>query len=217
MSRKFDAVIFDLDGTLLNTLEDLADAANAALAARGLPLHPVEAYRFFVGSGVRELMRRAAPENMPEPALRDLVEGMRGQYAANWANKTQPYTGIVPMLQRLASLALPVAVLSNKPHDFTLLCVRRFFPNIAFARVQGCPEEGKPKPDPSLALDIAGEFGLRPGRVLFLGDSSIDMDTARAAGMIPAGALWGFRPEAELKAHGAEVLLAAPEELFHYI
>ena len=217
MARNFDAFIFDLDGTLLNSLDDLADAANEALAARGLPGHPVQAYRFFIGNGTRMLMRRAAPEGTAEPGLAELVEDLHENYAANWADKTRPYVGIVPMLGRLSSFGLPMAVLSNKPHDFTTLCVGRFFPDIAFDRVQGCPEGGKPKPDPSLALDIAGKFGVQPERVLFLGDSSVDMDTARAAGMTPAGALWGFRTEEELKAHGAKILIDAPEQIFSFL
>lgn len=217
MHGNFDAFIFDLDGTLLNSLADVADAANAALTARGFPAHPEDAYRFFIGNGTRTLMRRAAPEGTDEETVTILLEGMHAHYAKNWAGKTRPYPGIMPMLERLSALGPPLAVLSNKPHAFTMLCVRRFFPDIPFSRVQGCPEGGSPKPDPALALDIAAEFGVEPPRVCFLGDSNVDMDTARAAGMVPVGALWGFRPESELRRHGAAVLLSLPEQLFMYI
>lgn len=217
MKRAFDACIFDLDGTLLNSLEDLADAANYALAQQGLPTHPRDAYRYFVGNGTRILMRRAAPEGTGEREQERLLADMHARYAVNWAYKTRPYEGILLMLKGLAAMGLPLAVLSNKPHTFTLLCIEHFFPDIAFARVQGCPEGGRPKPDPGLALDIARYLELEPSRILFLGDTDVDIKTALAAGMIPAGALWGFRTEDELKEYGAKILLRTPGDLLSLI
>lgn len=211
------AVFFDLDGTLLDTLEDLADAGNLALAARGFPSHPVDAYRFFVGDGMETLMRRAAPPDTDEASLDLLTKAMREQYGRNWARKTRPYAGIVAMLEWLASRSMPMAVLSNKPHEFTLLTVERFFPRTPFALVQGSPEGGRAKPEPAMALSMAKSLGLAPAEVLFMGDSRTDMDTAVAAGMLPAGVLWGFRPKSELLAHGARVLLEEPADLFNYI
>ena len=216
MERNIEAFIFDLDGTLLDSLEDMADAGNAALVGHGFPAHPAEAYRFFIGNGTRMLMRRAAPEGTAEAVVETLLRDMHDNYAESWANKTRPYPGIMAMLEGLVARGFPLAVLSNKPHAFTTLCVRRFFPDIPFARVQGCPEQGKPKPDPALALDIARELGAAPARILFLGDSSVDMDTAGAAGMVRGAALWGFRPESELRDHGAEILLERPENIFDY-
>lgn len=207
------ALLFDLDGTLLDTLDDLADAVNAALREAGFAEHPVDAYRYFVGDGMETMLRRAAPANAPDEALGALALGLRKSYAANWDAKTKPYPGIVPMLEALAQTGLPFAVLSNKPQEFTELCVRRFFPGIAFTAVKGSPKGGKAKPDPAMALALASDFGVRPGEVLFVGDSSVDMDTATAAGMIPAGALWGFRTEQELVEHGARVLLGGPKDI----
>ena len=203
MPLQAGAVIFDLDGTLLDSLDDLADSANAILEEHGFAPHPVDAYRFFVGEGMETLMRRAAPANADESVVRLLLEGMRERYGRHWARKTRPYAGVITMLKGLTALSVPLAVLSNKPHDFTELAVRHFFPETVFARVQGSPKGGRAKPDPSLALGIAADFGLKPERVLFMGDSRIDMDTATAAGMIPAGVLWGFRPKSELLALGA--------------
>lgn len=209
-------IIFDLDGTLLDSLEDLADASNAVLVAEGLATHPAGAYRFFVGDGMQNLMRRAAP-SATEEEVRRLVAAMGREYAENWAVKSRPYEGIAAMLEGVRARGLPMAVLSNKPHVFTERVVGHFFPEADFVRVQGSPENGRAKPDPSLALDIARTMALPPKRVLFVGDSSTDMDTAAAAGMIPVGVLWGFRPEDELRAHGAQTLLARPEDLFDYI
>lgn len=214
LCTRVKAVIFDLDGTLLDTLADLADAGNAALLAHGLPAHDADAYRLFVGDGMETLMRRAAPEGTAPEALHALVAAMRAEYARNWARKTTPYSGIVSMLDRLCSLAVPIVVLSNKPHDFALLTVSHFFPAVPFARVQGSPAGGKAKPDPALALDVARSLRVQPEDTLFVGDSSVDMDTATAAGMVPAGVLWGFRTERELLAHGARHLLADPGDIF---
>lgn len=207
------ALVFDLDGTLLDTLEDLADAVNAALREAGFAGHPVDAYRYFVGDGMETMLRRAAPAGTGDAALAALALGLRKTYAANWDAKTRPYPGVQTMLEALARAGLPFAVLSNKPQDFTALCVRRFFPGIAFTAVQGSPRGGKAKPDPAMALALAQSFGVSPAEVLFVGDSSVDMDTATAAGMIAAGALWGFRTRDELVAHGARVLLEKPGDV----
>lgn len=214
MTLRPAAIIFDLDGTLIDSLEDLADSANAVLEKQGFAPHPADAYRFFVGEGMETLIRRAAPSGTDDGTIARLVEGMRERYGKNWSRKTRPYEGIMPMLERLGAFSLPLAVLSNKPHDFTELTVKHFFPNVVFAKVLGSPRGGRAKPDPSLALGIAADFGLRPEDVLFVGDSRTDMDTATAAGMVLAGALWGFRPASELLAHGAKILLERPERLF---
>ena len=217
MPSPIQALIFDLDGTLLNSLDDLADCANTVLAEQGFAAHPVDAYRFFVGNGVEHLMRRAAPDNTPEPVLARLVQAMREEYGQHWARKSKVYDGIQPMLRTIAARPLPMAVLSNKPHELTEITVRHFFPDIPFARIQGSPRGGRAKPDPTLALAIAAHLGAEPEHTLFIGDSCTDMLTATAAGMIPTGVLWGFRPESELLAHGAKILLEQPETLFGHI
>ena len=211
------AFFFDLDGTLLDTLEDLAEAVNTVLAGAGYPVHPVEAYKFFVGDGMETLLRRAAPEGTDQEALSGLMKNMREEYGRNWANKSRPYPGIMSMLSGLAERGISLSVLSNKPHEFTLLTVRHFFPEVPFAMIQGSPEGGRAKPDPALAFTMAGELGCNSSEVTFMGDSSTDMKTAVGAGMFPVGVLWGFRPASELTQHGAKLLLERPAQIFDHL
>lgn len=211
---RYHAILFDLDGTLLNTLRDLADAANHALTAQGFPAHPVDAYRYFVGEGAQNLVTRALPEAArTEAAIQRALALFRDAYAQNWNAHTRPYPGVPELLAALRARRLPLAVLSNKPNDFTQQCVHALLPDGEFACVFG-QREGRPrKPDPSGALEIAATLGVTPADVLYVGDSGIDMQAARAAGMFPVGALWGFRDKAELLANGAQALIARPEEL----
>jgi phosphoglycolate phosphatase len=206
------AVIFDLDGTLLNTLEDLADAVNLVLTQSGLPPHPVDAYRHFVGEGVSVMIRKAAAP--ADPDLAPLLERMKIAYGTGWARKTVPYPGIMPMLERLGALGIPLAVLSNKPEPFTRIMVEHFFPGGMFANIRGQREGVPRKPDPRAALDIAGHFGVPPESVWFMGDSKTDMETAARAGMFSVGVTWGFRDEAELRAHAARAVIHRPEDVF---
>ena len=219
MTMKYpcSAVFFDLDGTLLDSVQDLADATNSALRAFDLPEHPVHAYNYFVGDGFEMLIQRAAPADA-DPELRQRVmEQAREAYRRNWANTSTPYEGIPEMLEELQKRAIPLAVLSNKPHEFTLATMRHFFPAFRFARIQGSPPDLRAKPDPALALKMLRELGLAAHNVLFLGDTNVDMITAVNAGMLPVGVLWGFRPEEELRQHGARLVLGKPAELFRYI
>lgn len=211
------AVVFDLDGTLINSLEDLADTTNEALRAFGLPPRPVDSYRYFVGEGIETMVRRAAPPDTDEESLARITERARREYSANWARKTGPYEGIMEMLAGLLERNIPLMVLTNKRHDFTLEVMNHFFPHIPFARIQGSPPGGTAKPDPALALAMAKELGLAPDSIMFIGDSKVDMNTAGNAGMIPVGALWGFRPKSELVESGAKVLLEKPVDLFQHI
>ena len=208
------AVIFDLDGTLANTLEDLADCVNRALAAYSLPVHPLEPYKYFVGMGGEHLIRSAAPEGTPPSLLAEIGACYKGEYAKGWAVKSRPYEGIADMLERLESMRVPMAVLSNKPQIFTGDFVRHFFPETPFAVVQGSPEGGVAKPDPAMALAIAKTLGLAPEVIAFVGDTRTDMETATNAGMRPVGVTWGFRPEKELLDFGARVLLSRPAAIF---
>ena len=188
------AVLFDLDGTLLDTLDDLADATNAALAELGLPQHPTGAYKYFVGDGFEQLVRRAiGEEHLTEALLARGIELARCEYARCWAEKTQPYPGIPELLDELGRRGIPMAVLSNKPHEFTRLCVTRLLSHWRFQVIQGAVPDLARKPDPGGALAIAAGMGLAPGEVLYLGDTNTDMQTAAAAKMFAVGALWGFR------------------------
>jgi phosphoglycolate phosphatase len=212
---KYDAVLFDLDGTLLDTLEDLADAANGALESRGLPTHPLDAYRYFVGDGVRKLMLRALPDERAGDSVfvDDMVGRMRHRYSENWDNKTQPYEGVPELLTGLAEKGIPFCVVSNKPQDFTDLCVEKLLGEWTFAAVLGVSQAVPPKPDPTGARQAAETLGISPERFLYLGDTNTDMKTATAAGMLPVGAAWGFRPIEELQANGARAIAQHPTDL----
>jgi phosphoglycolate phosphatase len=211
------AVFLDLDGTLLDSVQDLADAANAALRAFKLPEHPVHAYKYFVGDGFEMLIERASPKNTdPDLRLR-IMRHAREEYRRNWAKSSKPYPGIPEMLAKLQKRKIPLIVLSNKPHELTLPVMQHFFPSIRFARIQGSPPGIRAKPDPALALAILQELGLEAREVLFMGDTGVDMTTAVNAGCFPVGVLWGFRTGEELRRHGARLILGKAEELFAHI
>jgi phosphoglycolate phosphatase len=213
----YQAVLFDLDGTLLDTLADLGNAVNRVLAARGLPTHPLDAYRYFVGEGARLLVTRALPENRRDAApIAACLAGFQADYDQNWQVETRPYPGVADMLDALSARGLKLAVLSNKPHDFTQRCVRELLPRWTFDPVFGLRETVPRKPDPAGAIEIAARLNIPPANFLYLGDTATDMQTARAAGMFPVGALWGFRSAQELAESGAEVLLEEPEGLLGF-
>jgi phosphoglycolate phosphatase len=209
-----EGVIFDLDGTLLDSLDDLADSMNAVLQGHGLPTHPVEAYRFFVGDGIARLVERALPEQRREPEfLKTCVEQMKARYDAGWAAKTRPYPGIEELLGALSLRTVPCAILSNKPDAFTQVMVKTLLKPWRFAVVRGELEGVPRKPDPRGALLVCEQLGIEPQRVAFVGDSGVDMQTAVAAGLLAVGVTWGFRPVAELKEQGAQKICAQPRDL----
>ncbi|MCX6908944.1 MAG: HAD family hydrolase [Verrucomicrobia bacterium] len=211
---KYKAVLFDLDGTLLDTLEDLADSMNASLARVGAPPHPVANYRYFVGDGVLTLCHRVLPaDRRDEATIKAAAAAMRDEYGQRWAAKTRPYPGIPELLDALTARGVAMAVLSNKNNDFTKLCVEKLLGRWRFDAVQGLDETIHKKPDPSGALSVAQRLKLAPADFLYLGDTNTDMKTAVAAGMFPVGALWGFRTAEELTTHGAKVLIAQPMDL----
>jgi phosphoglycolate phosphatase len=211
---RFSAVIFDLDGTLLDTIDDLTDAMNAALAAMGFPTHSVERCKHFIGDGVRLYVERALPPHArDEQTILKMIDRYRREYSARWRSKTRPYEGVPELLDLLRTRNIPAAVLSNKPHDFTKVCVQRLLPQWQFAAVLGEGPDVPKKPDASGALAIARQLGLAPREVLYVGDTNTDMRTAVAAGMYPVGALWGFRTAGELLDAGAAKLIERPLDL----
>ncbi|MFP4053458.1 MAG: HAD family hydrolase [Phycisphaerae bacterium] len=215
----YEAVLFDLDGTLLDTLEDLADSANAALEARGLPTHPLDAYRFFVGDGMRNLVRRTLPaEAAADEGFVDTVLGeMKHAYSERWDARTRPYDGVPALLDGLAERGVKTCIVSNKPHDFTVLCVERLLPGWRFHAIQGVSDDVPPKPDTTGTLRSARTLGVPPQRFLYLGDTNTDMKTANAAGMFAVGAAWGFRPVEELRENGARAIAARPTDLLEML
>ncbi|MBN2158110.1 MAG: HAD family hydrolase [Spirochaetes bacterium] len=206
------ALLSDLDGTLLDTLHDIASSMNAALEQNGFPVHPVESYKRFIGGGVGELARRVLPDGEDDAALVNKMSmEMRSEYALRWRDKTRLYPGIAMMLDCLCEQNIRLAVLSNKPDDFTRLICDHFLAPWNFDVIRGASDAYPKKPDPTTALMIAAEMEVKPRRFIYLGDSGTDMQTAVAAGMYPVGVLWGFREADELLGGGAKVLLHSPE------
>ncbi len=208
------AVLFDLDGTLLDTLADIASCTNLVRAELGLPPHLKEAYKSFVGDGLTELLRRAFPARaLRGPGLKERVRRFEQIYEAHSMDETRPYPGVARMLDGVARRGLPMAVVSNKPQRFTQECVSRLLPRWRFSVVRGARLKVPLKPDPVGPLAAARVMGVRPGAVLYLGDTCVDMKAAVAAGMFPVGALWGFRDAEELERFGARALIRRPGEL----
>jgi phosphoglycolate phosphatase len=213
--KNIELVIFDLDGTLLDTIEDLGDSVNEVLRRRQFPEHSYHDYREYIGDGMEMLIRRALPREVasdPE-AVSEVLADYQVAYGRNWNNKSRPYDGIPECLDRLTQKGLRLAVLSNKPDHFTRLCVSELLPDIDFTMVCGDREGIARKPDPGGALAIAGQIGVDAERTLFAGDSNVDITTAVRAGMVPVGVLWGFRAEDELRAAGALHLVSKPDEI----
>lgn len=211
---RFSAVLFDLDGTLLDTLADIAHSANRVLAELGFPTHEVDAYRQFVGEGLVVLFRKALPAEVNADEVMDrCAAGFREAYGREWNVRTRPYDGIRELLDTLAARPVEMAVLSNKPDAFTRRCVREYFSQYTFRAVFGQRDGVPRKPDPAGAFEIVDKMGIPADQFLYLGDSAIDMKTATAAGMYAVGALWGFRSLEELQQSGARAVISRPAEL----
>ncbi len=206
------AIIFDLDGTLLDSLADIADSMNRVLAALGLPEHPHEAYRYFVGEGMATLVARALPpEQREQPTIREqALTAMRREYGRNWRNQTRPYPQIPELLTALNRQGVTLTVLSNKPQEFTDQAVADLLAPHQFAAVRGARADTPQKPDPTGALALVAQLALPVTDLLYVGDSGIDMETAKRAGIFAIGVLWGFRPAEELRDHGADALISHP-------
>jgi phosphoglycolate phosphatase len=215
---KVAAVIFDLDGTLLNTLKDLSDCHNRVLVSQGFPPHPNSSYKYFIGDGARKCVERSLPEAArTEQIINRCVKLQAQDYANNWHVATEEYEGTTSLLKELSEHKIKIGVLSNKDHHFTELCIHHFFPNITFDVIQGHASGVPHKPDPSGALKIAAAMRLDSRDIVLLGDSAMDMMTAVAANMRGIGALWGFRAETELVKAGAAAVIDAPLQLLDLI
>jgi phosphoglycolate phosphatase len=209
------AVLFDLDGTLLDTLEDLGDSMNAVLHSLGYPPHGMDSYRFFVGDGVEILARRSLPEHvrLDDAVVRDCATRMRAEYGRRWKDKSHLYDGMPELLDGLAQRGVKSAILSNKPHPAVVEVVEHFFKRWHFDAALGARPGVPIKPDAGAALEVARLMAVPPEAFLYVGDTNTDMATAVAAGMFPVGALWGFRTEEELRGAGARVMAARPQEI----
>jgi phosphoglycolate phosphatase len=212
------AVLFDLDGTLLDTLADLANAMNQALCNLGYPVHAQECYKTAVGDGVHLLAERVLPKEhqTPETVAR-LVREMQQIYSRNWMNQTRPYAGIQDLLTELSRREISAAVLSNKPDDKTQICVDHYFTKNQFAFVMGATQAFPLKPAPDAAMHIMQELSIPASQWVYLGDTNTDMLTARNAGIKAVGVTWGFRDARELREAGAELIIDHPMALLDHM
>lgn len=211
---KYKAVMFDLDGTLLDTLEDIADSMNSVLSHLGFRTHPVEAYKYFIGDGMEKLIERTLPESERSRANQDrILPLLKEQYEQRWRSKTEPYEGIFDLLRTLSKMGAKTTVFSNKPDEATRMAINHFFTDSPFEVVRGARNDTPRKPNPEGALIIADQMNIAPKDFLYAGDTSTDMQTAEAAGMFAVGVSWGFREEEELIAHGARVVINHPLDL----
>lgn len=207
-------VIFDLDGTLVNSLDDLGNACNKALEMFGFPPHPMDSYRYFVGNGVPMLIRRALPESTrTEECTAKVKKEFDRIYGSAYNVCTRPYEGIADTLEKLSANGVLTAVLSNKPDNFTKAIISDMFGENTFNLVAGKKDGVPPKPDPAAALSIMESLGVLPLKTLFAGDSAVDMQTAKNAGCRSIGCTWGFRPLSELLENNADYIADTPEQI----
>ena len=211
-------VIFDLDGTLLNTIDDLAMSTNHALRLFGYPEHSLAEYRFFVGNGITTLIERALPE---EARQKNLIYQLRKAFIASYqlhkTDLTQPYPGIPELLTHLNDQGITLAVASNKYHQGTIELIRHFFGEKLFSVVLGQRENIPVKPDPAIVYEILSQTDTSPAETLYVGDSGVDMQTARNSHLTSIGVSWGFRSRKELKENGADYIVDSPEEILEKI
>ncbi|MEL1252848.1 HAD family hydrolase [Flavobacterium sp. DGU38] len=214
---KYKGIIFDLDGTLVNSLEDISDAMNKVLKGLNYPTHTYETYQYFIGSGLRNLVSKALPAtNNSEEQIEICFECMINEYREICTLKTKPYDGIVELLENLTSQNIKMAVFSNKADELTKKIASEIFPN-HFDTAVGLSTEALKKPNPFEALEIGKKWNLKPEEILFVGDSDIDMQTAVNANMFPVGVTWGYRTEEELKNSGAKVVVNRASELMEIL
>ena len=212
------SILFDLDGTLLNTLEDLGTSLNNVLERDGHPTHTMDTYRLFVGEGAERLVFRALPPHKREEnTICRYLQAFKEEYAYHWNVRIRPYPGITELLDDLTNRGTQLAVLSNKPHEYTVKCVSELLPNWTFDVVFGQRDSVRRKPDPAGALEIVSVLEIAPEECVFVGDTGVDMKTAVAAGMVPVGVTWGFRSREELEENGAEVIIDHPSELLQVL
>jgi phosphoglycolate phosphatase len=206
-------LIFDLDGTLVDSLSGIAGSLNRSLTMHGLPQHSDAAVRSFIGNGLENLVRRAAPAGADTPLIESLIRSFKADYELTWAEGTKAYPGIHGLLDELVKSGFPLAVLSNKTHAFTVEMTRAIFPEIHFTIVLGQRDGIPHKPHPAGALQIAGTVGAAPESCVVIGDSTMDLETAANAGMKAIAVSWGYHDRARLLAAGAEKIIDHPAEL----
>ena len=211
-------VIFDLDGTLLNTIEDLGNAANYALSQNGYPTHSLASYPFFVGNGVRNLIRKALPDDArTDSIIESLLKDFKEYYNEHNTDCTKPYDGIEELLRNLQDNGVKIAVASNKYQQATEKIIAHYFGDIDFVAVYGQREGVNVKPDPSVVFSILSDAKVPKSEVLYVGDSGVDMETARRACVDSVGVTWGFRSEKELNEYHADMIVNKASDIFDIV
>jgi phosphoglycolate phosphatase len=214
---KYKAILFDLDGTLLNTLDDLGDSMNIVLSQLNYPIHPIDAYKYFVGDGLEMLVKRALPKGHDTIVFEKAYNLMRAEYEKNCENKTDVYDGIAELLEFLQKAGIKRTILTNKPDDTAQKVVDKYFSKYNFDIVLGARDNVPKKPNPEAAFQIAERLNLNCSEFLYLGDTKVDMQTALSSGMFPVGVLWGFRKADELIESGAKILITHPTNLKEFL
>ncbi len=215
---RFKGVIFDLDGTLLDSIADIGTATNRVLEQLGKPTYPIPDYQYLVGDGVTVLFQRALPETLENPDLMlQCINLFESAYGEEWNKRSKPYNGIPNLLNSLLTSSMRIGILSNKPQEFTRRCSEFFFPTVPFDLVVGHSEQFPRKPDPTSARWMAQQWEVDSNRIAYVGDTNTDMKTAVGAGFFAIGVTWGFRPESELREHGAMQLVHTATELQEFL
>ena len=213
----YKAVIFDLDGTLLNTLKDIVESLNKVLRDYKFDTHSYDEYKYFIGNGAKTLIDRVVPKDTLESTKEDILKRYISVYEKHQYDKTCIYEGIENLLLKLNELGISISVLSNKPHNATVSIINHYFSDIKFQCVFG-QRHGIPiKPDITSAMEISKIINIKPCEIIYLGDSNVDMKTAVSSGMFPVGALWGFRTKHELLENGAKKVISHPLDLLEII
>jgi phosphoglycolate phosphatase len=214
---KCKGVIFDLDGTVVDSLEDIANSMNTVLQQLDYPTHSYEQYQYFIGSGLRNLVSNSLPEiHRTERQIEHCYLLMVDGYRDYCTIETKPYDGIIELLDYLVSQNIKLGVFSNKSDELTKKIAAFLFPNY-FESVVGLSTEALKKPNPAEALSICSSWKLEPEEIFFVGDSGIDMQTATNANMMAVGVSWGYRPEEELMAEGAKLIINHPSDLIQIV
>lgn len=212
------AVIFDLDGTLIDSIQGIAYSLNKVLAENGFPVHSVEKCKTFVGNGFIELVRRAVPEgHRGDEEVLHYVSQMRAEYDRHWDHGMRVYDGIEDLLEFLQAHGIPFAVDTNKDEGVSKRILERFLPRFAFFSIAGTTPQMPIKPNPARALSMVANLGVLPRQCIYIGDSEVDILTARNAGMLPVSASWGFRGADNLAKAGAENIIHKPLDLIRYL
>lgn len=211
------AVIFDLDGTLIDSLYDIAQSMNQVLSEFNYPIHDLDKYNYFVGDGALVLVQNALPQVCNDNQIQKVLARFKEVYDLSEHHNTKPYEGIYELLQSLQDAQIRLGILSNKPHKFTLKYAQTLFSDFNFEEVHGQKEDVEKKPDPAGAIHIAQQMQLHPNDICFIGDTATDIKTAHNANMKSIGVLWGFRPQEELEEHGAHFLAHTPSDILRIV